>query len=105
MTSAARVVDAGAPTVRAGDAGRREVARTAGATPRAVGPGHLGLQALPATLEVAQLALQVRLEPGAVLTLELLELLDVLLQRGALGVETAHGLLVALARVALERVG
>src|SRR5207248_4400100 len=68
-------------------------------------PLHLGLQALATAVEVAQLALQVRLEPRAVLPLELLELLDVLLQRRTLLVQAAHGLLVTLPGVALERVG
>src|SRR5690606_28598222 len=61
--------------------------------------------ALPTAGEVPQLALEVGLEPGAVLPLELLKLINVLLQRGALGVEAAHDLLVALARIALQRLG
>src|SRR5215475_14413359 len=66
------------------------------------GAGQAGLAL---AVQVAQLALEVRLEPGPVLPLELLELLDVLLQRGPLGVQAAHDLLVALAGVALERLG
>src|SRR3989337_3032357 len=92
-----------AATVGAGESGRREAAGAAH-RPVGIGPGHLGLQPLPATVEVTQLALEVRLEPGAVLALELLELLDVLLQRRPLGVQAAHGLLVPLARVPLEGV-
>src|SRR6185436_11492727 len=92
-----------AAAVRAGEARGGETARAADRTV-GVGAGHLRLEALSAAVEVAQLALEVRLEPGAVLALELLELLDVLLQRGALGVQAAHGLLVPLARVALQGV-
>src|SRR5690606_28823729 len=80
--------------------GTGQGAATAGAGP--LGPVHLDLQTLPAPFKVAELALEVRLEAGAVLPLELLELLDVLLQRGALSVEPAHRLLVALTRVPLQ---
>src|SRR5262249_49191644 len=100
----APTLDAGPATVGTGDTGGGQVARGAAGDPTVVRPGQLGLQTLPATLEVAKLALQVRLETRAILALELLELLDVLLQRGALCVEAAHGLLVSLPSVALEGV-
>src|SRR5690606_24727801 len=65
----------------------------------------LGLDVVPAALEVPQLALQVRLEPGPVLALEVLELLDVLLQGAALRLQAPHRLLVALPGVPLQRLG
>src|SRR5690606_40325153 len=78
----------------------------AGAAPAgAVLVADLGLDVVPAALEVPQLALQVRLEPGPVLALEVLELLDVLLQGAALGLQAPHRLLVALPRVPLQRLG
>src|SRR5262245_38876223 len=90
--------------VRASHARRGEVARAA-APGRALGAAELALQALATAFEVAQLAFQVGLQAGPVLALELLEFLDVLLQRAALRVEAAHRLLVALPGVALKRVG
>src|SRR5512139_181054 len=79
LTSAAGRVDAGT-AVRTGKARCGEPwGAAAGDRPLALGPRHLGLQPLPPAVQIAELALQVRLEPGPVLALELLELLDVLL--------------------------
>src|SRR5439155_3803248 len=91
--SATAVHAAAAGAVRAGQA-RGGQAATDGraAAGVAAAAAELGLQTLPAALEVAELALQVRLEAGAVLALEGLELLDVLLQGVALGVQAGDGL-------------
>src|SRR5215218_651410 len=100
----------GSATARVGDVraqteGRplRTTERTAHAGCASGLPVDLALDSLASAVEVTELALQVRLEPGAVLALERLEPLDVLLQRHPLAVEAAHGLLVPLPGVALER--
>src|SRR5215207_6563916 len=99
------VVKSGATAAVGACACRGETPTGRRGRPGGLGPAHLGLESLAAAVEVAQLALQVRLESGAVLPLELLELLDVLLQRRALGVQATHGLLVPLAGIAFECVG
>src|SRR6201999_4396220 len=91
-------------SVGVGRAGRGETTGVAAAGP--VGgfavPTHFGLEPLAAAVQVAELAFQISLEPSAVFALELLELLDVLLQGGALGVQATHGLGVPGAGVTVE---
>src|SRR5262249_29696531 len=70
--------------VRTRHGSRREARTACGPGGAFAAGGHLGLEALLAAGEVTQLALQICLQAGAVFALELLELLNVLLQRGAL---------------------
>ncbi len=67
----------------------REIAagRRSGCVTVATAAVELRLQALTPTFQITQLALEVGLEPGAVLALELLELLDVLLECRPLGIQ------------------
>src|SRR5260370_4290441 len=58
-----------------------------------------------ADLQVAELAFQVRLEPAAVLALERAQVVDPALELLAGLHQRAHGLAVALLRVALEALG